>query len=358
MAEPVGILENIKVNVQDLSISNTIAKLPIATEIKQIDRTFERVFDQLPYAVMKLSLGVAIIILGWIISGWVASKMNRLLSRAHMEETLAAFLASAARFMLFFSIFPLGLSIIGVSGTTMAALLGAIGLGVGFALRNTIGSIAGGLMMMVHRPMKVGDWVEYTNPPNTVGGTVKRIGIFSTEINTPEHIRVFVPNVIVWENVLRNHTYNRMRMLKFAFRLRYDTDVRAAFDILKARAVANPLILRNPEPVFSVERFEETAVMCNVDVWVRTEDRKALTDTLLLDMMETLRKHNIVLAYKNEPLPEDAVTHVVGDTAKPTPVETVGKRVENGASGSSEARKVLEKPASDDKLEATNQRKK
>lgn len=289
-----ALIDNIKVNIPDLG------NLASISQIRQIDRTASKMLDQMPIVILKLGIGVAVIIAGWLLSGWVASKLNKLMVRARVEETLAAFLGSTARFVLFFTIFGASLTMMGIGSTSLAALLGAIGLAVGLAVKGTLGHVASGVMLMVHRPLKVGDWVENTTASGTasVSGTVKRIGLFSTEINTQEFVRVFVPNTMLWENILRNHTYNRMRMLKLSFSLGYEVDVRSAFGIVKAMLTSNPLVLRSPEPLVAVDSFGEGGVICLLHVWVRTEDRGALRNSILLDVMEILRKNGMRMAYQ------------------------------------------------------------
>lgn len=289
------LFENLKDAVPDLAALQQ-SKLPLTKEIKYIDRTVNTVIDQAPATMLKVGFGVVIIVLGWMLTGWLAGKMNRWLIKAHVEVTLASFLASTARFVLFFNIFIIALTFIGVSSTSIAAVLGAVGLAVGIALRNTIGSIAGGLLLIVHRPFKVGDWIEITTGNGSPQGTVKRIGMFSTEINTPDFVRVFIPNAILWENVMRNDTYNRMRMLKMDFRLHYQADVREAFEVIRGVLAAHALVLKSPEPVLGIEGFNEHAVLCMMQVWTRTEDRLPLKYGILLEVREALKAKGIRMA--------------------------------------------------------------
>ena len=293
MADPTpGLLDNIKLSIPDIS------KLPVSAEIKNIDKAASQMFDHLPMMMLNVVLGIMLIVGGWLVCSWVAGKLNHWLVKAHMEETLAAFLASTSRFVLFFTIFVTGLSVVGVSSTSLAALLGAMGLAVGFAMRGTLGSIAGGIMLMVHRPVKVGDYIENGIGTSLIGGTVKRIGLFSTEINTKEFVRVFIPNVMMWETLLQNHTYNRMHMLRVEFALGHEVNVWEAFGVIKRALAANPLVLKTPDPTLSVENLNEFGISCLLEVWTRTEDRKVLRGTILLDVMDALRENGMRMAYQ------------------------------------------------------------
>ena len=293
------LLQTIKANVSE--IAKLPASTPISKEFKYIDRVTEQIIHQTPWVVLKLCMGVLVILLGWVVSGWLANRLTRWLLRARMEETLANFLGSIARFMLFFNIFVVGLTVIGVSSTSLAALLGAMGIAVGFAMRNTLGSIAGGVMLMVHRPLKVGDFIEITNPNGSPSGTVKRIGMFATEINTREHVRVFIPNAMLWESALRNDTYNRMRAIKVEFGLGHEVKVRKAFDVIRDVLAANAMVLKNPEPALAVENLAEAGVMCTLEMWTRTEDRRALRNVILLEIMEALEAADMRMAFHETP---------------------------------------------------------
>lgn len=320
MADAPALLGNIKVSIPELK------DLPFAPEIKRLDKTAERFIDDVPGAMLNVSIGILIIILGWMLAGWVATYLNRLLSRIHIEETLGAFLASTARFTIFFTIFTTGLTIVGVSSTSIAAVLGAIGLAVGISMRGTLASIAGGLMLIVHRPFKVGDFVENTFAGVTVTGTVKRIGMFSTEINTLEFVRVFIPNSVLWENVTRNHTYNRMHMTDGAFILGYKADVREAFRIAKAALTRHPLVLKTPEPVLSVTGMDEKGVLCKAEAWSRSEDRKTLKDEMMLVVLEALQASGIDM-----PAPAAAPANAVEEGKAPAPkAKRVKVVVKNG----------------------------
>ncbi|RYG59927.1 MAG: mechanosensitive ion channel family protein [Alphaproteobacteria bacterium] len=299
------LLQTIRDNVSE--IAKIPGSVPISKEIKYIDKVTDQIIHQTPWVVLKLGMGLLLIMLGWMISGWIASRLTRWFLRARMEETLANFLGSITRFMLFFNIFVVGLTVIGVSATSLAALLGAMGIAVGFAMRNTLGSIAGGVMLMVHRPMKTGDYIEITNPNGSPAGTVKRIGMFATEINTRDHVRVFIPNSILWESVLRNDTYNRMRMVHIEFGVSHKENIRDAFNVVRGVLTANPLVLKNPEPNLAIEKLNEAGAMCIAEVWCRTEDRRAIKETLIIEIIEAFAKAGMQMAYPDEKkAPEEA----------------------------------------------------
>lgn len=287
-----GLLDNLSATIP-LHIPDTLTKVvPLSpTDLKHLDKATAKVLDHSTMVMFKIALGIVIISGGWVLSSWLAGVVQRLLVRAHVEETLAAFLGSTLRFVVFFTTLIAGMGTMGVNSTSLAAVLGAIGLAIGLAMKGTLGHVASGMMVMVHRPFKVGDWIQNGD----FSGTVKRIGLFSTEINTQDFVRVFIPNSVLWENPLQNYTYNRMRMIKFAIRLPYDADVRAALDTMRGVVEGEALILKTPEPRLGVDTFSAQGIECIVWVWVRTEDYGKLRYDFLMRLKEALAGRGILL---------------------------------------------------------------
>jgi small conductance mechanosensitive channel len=289
MAE--GILNNLNLSVPDLG------KLAdFSAELKHIDKTAGKMLDQTPSLLLNAALALALIVGGWVLSRWLAGQMQNVLVRMRVEETLAAFLGSMARFIVFFACFVAGLSFVGLNSTSLAALLGATGLAIGLAMKGTLGHVASGMMLMVHRPFKVGDWVQ----TGDLSGTVKRIGLFSTEINTQDFVRVFIPNTQLWDGALQNSSYNRMRMIKFSIRLPLEADTAEGLRIMLRVVEGNQLILKNPAPTLGVDSFSPYGVECIVWVWVRGEDYGKVRYDLLLRLKEALEEEGFHLPYPQQ----------------------------------------------------------
>jgi small conductance mechanosensitive channel len=321
---PQGLLDSLSATIP-LHLPDTITKVVPLTpsDLKHLDKTTAQVLDHSSEVIFRISLGIVIIVLGWVVSSWLASVAQRALIRLHVEETLAAFLGSTLRFVVFFATLIAGMGIMGVNSTSLAAVLGAAGLAIGLAMKGTLGHVASGMMVMVHRPFKVGDWIQNGD----FSGTVKRIGLFSTEINTQDFVRVFIPNSVLWENPLQNYTYNRMRMIKFAIRLPYDADVRAALKTMNKVVSDEPLILKTPEPKLGVDTFSAQGIECIVWVWVRTEDYGKLRYDFLMRLKEALAELGILLR-----APEQRVQYAAMTNAQPQPEPKLAKKAKVGKS--------------------------
>lgn len=273
-----GVLDNLKLNVnipeigKDLGSLGKMALPPQMSaklDASSVDQMAEHVLNRTWDMSFRAAVAVLLVTGGWLLSSWAASRVQNALIKVHVEETLAAFLGSLLRFIIFFSSFVMGMVVVGVNTTSLAAILGATGLAVGLALKGTLGHVASGVMLMVHRPFKVGDWVETTN---SIQGAVKRIGLFSTEINSIDNKRLFIPNTILWENVILNHTYQRTRMQEFTFRLSYAENTEEALTLVRRTLATCPQVLKVPEPLVGVTQLGLLGVECTLRVWHKKDD--------------------------------------------------------------------------------------
>lgn len=313
---PQGLLSDLKLNVQ---VPNKI-ELPAGqvVDLRHVDKTAAKLVDAAGDVLISTALALAIITLGWFLSNSLAGRVQRFLIRAHVEETVAAFLGSVMRYVVFFSIVIFALSLAGMSSTSLAALIGATGLAVGLATKNTIGHVASGLMLMIHRPFKVGDYIQ----TQTQEGIVKRTGLFSTEINTLDNKRVFIPNTILWDNALTNFTYNRTRMLKIDLPLSYEQDARRALEIIREAVLKDGRILKEPAPRIGVKGFGTQALECEISVWMKTSDYIQVRLSLPLDLKSALNKAGFILPYT----PMGAVVPVAQNGA-PAPARAITTKI-------------------------------
>lgn len=273
MADPTPIhmttIENLKLNIPEVAQDLTRMALNGAPKGTTPDKVVGYIVDRTWDVALHASMAILIVTAGWLISSWLASRTQHIFVKMHMEETLAAFLGSMLRFLVFFSALIAAVMLVGVNTTSMAAVLGATGLAVGLALKGTLGHVASGVMLMAHRPFRVGDWVETTGG---MQGNVKRIGIFSTEVNSIDNRRLFIPNSNLWENVIQNHSYNRTRMIEFKVPLNYLDDIEKGIDVIKATLDADPCILKMPAPIVGITAFQALAAECSIRVWFKRED--------------------------------------------------------------------------------------
>lgn len=216
----------------------------------------------------SLVAAVAILVLGWFASRMLAAAARRALKRANVDETLVRFVGSLiyVTAMLLVTIAALGR--LGVNTTSFAAVLAAAGLAVGLAFQGTLSNFAAGVLLIVFRPFKVGDYVE----AGGVSGTVEEVQIFTTVLKTPDNRRVIVGNADVMGGSITNFSANPTRRVDLVFGIGYADDLRRAKQVLERILAEDERVLKDPAPVVAVLELGESSVNFAVRPWVESAD--------------------------------------------------------------------------------------
>jgi len=225
--------------------------------------------DQLLAVGLNLVGAFSILILGVIISGWLAGLVRRSVERSpRFDRTLGFVFANMARWaVLAFTIVAV-LNRFGVQTTSIVALLGAAGLAVGLALQGTLSNIASGVMLLGLRPFKVGDFVE-------IGGTsgiVDEIGLFTTKMHTADNIGVHMPNSSIWGQQIKNFAQHPTRRIDLIFGISYTDDIGHAIGVIEEVLEAEERILSEPAYRVGVTALGESSVDLLVWPWVNRAD--------------------------------------------------------------------------------------
>jgi small conductance mechanosensitive channel len=212
----------------------------------------------------KVLAALAILIAGLWITGWFANAVRRLVQKSpRIDTTLGAFFASFIRFVLMAIVLIAVLDQFGVQTTQIVAVLGAATLAIGLALQGTLSNVAAGVMLIMFRPYRIGDFVELAGRR----GTVRDINIFITELATPDNVKVTLPNGQCWGAPIMNFTANGTRMADLTFNVAYDTDIDRAIALLRETVKADPRTHPSPEPLARVTALGEYAVSLQVIFW-------------------------------------------------------------------------------------------
>jgi small conductance mechanosensitive channel len=216
----------------------------------------------------QLILAIVVLIIGlWIINRAVRL-MGAGMERSNTEPTLAKFLCNLTSVGLKALLLISVASMIGIETTSFIAVLGAAGLAVGLALQGSLANFAGGVLVLLFRPYKVGDFVEAQG----VAGTVNEIGIFNTVMKTPDNKVIIVPNGAISNGIITNYSMEATRRVDFVFGIGYSDD------IVKAKATIERLIaedsraLTDPAPMVVVSELGDSSVNITTRVWVNAAD--------------------------------------------------------------------------------------
>lgn len=217
----------------------------------------------------------------WFIGRWLAQRLANLIRgvmvRAGLDTMLVQFLGNIVNTVLLVVVIIAALDHLGVPTTSMLAVFGAAGLAVGLALRDSLSNFAAGVMLIVLRPFKVGDFVE----AGGLSGTTEEIGIFSTVLRTPDNRRIVVPNGQIAGGAIVNYSAMPTRRVDLTFGIAYGDDLRQAKDIIQRIVADDPRILAEPEATIALGELGDSSVVINVRPWVNTADYWAVRASLL-----------------------------------------------------------------------------
>ena len=208
----------------------------------------------------------------WIIGSWIIKKIKNLLTKAmdkvEYDESLEKFISSLIVVSLKIVLFIVILGNLGIETTSFAAILAAAGLAVGLALQGSLSNFAGGVLILIFKPYKTGDFIEAQG----VMGVVKQIEIFTTKLNTPDNKEVIIPNGSLSNGNIINYSTEENRRIDITMGVSYDADIKQTKELLMKILTDHPKVLKDPAPVILLGELADSSVNFKVRPWVLTED--------------------------------------------------------------------------------------
>jgi len=213
--------------------------------------------------------GAVILFLGFVISATLRRRIRKLADNHHsLDKTLFSFLGNIARYTVLAFTVLFVLNTFGIQTTSIIAVLGAAGLAVGLALQGTLSNIAAGVMIVLFRPLKVGDFVQVDD---TIG-TVREITLNYTEIADLGNVRVVVPNSEVWGNTIKNYSGYKTRRAEWTFGVGYGVNLGKAEQVIRDAVMSDPRSKSDPEPFLQVNNLGSSSVDFLMRVWCDSAD--------------------------------------------------------------------------------------
>lgn len=248
--------------------STTEAADGIGINIEEISGWPELAMDYAMIYLPKLAVALVILIVGLILIKVLLGGMKKMFKLKNFDTTLETFLLSFTGILLKIILGITVVSTLGVQMTTFVALLGAAGLAIGMALSGTLQNFAGGVMLLIFRHYKVGDWVEMQG----YSGTVKEIQIFNTILKTPDNKTIIIPNSPISTDSLVNYSTEPKRRVDFTLGIGYDDDIDAAKKVILDVIKADERVHKDPEPFIAVAELADSSVNFTLRVWVDSVD--------------------------------------------------------------------------------------
>ncbi len=244
--------------------------------------TLSRFYDGAAAFGLQLLAAIAVFVVGrWIAKGLVKGLVAAM-ERADADPTLVGFIRNVAYWGLIAIVVIAAAGQLGVQTTSFIAVLGAAGLAVGLALQGALANFAAGVLMMIFRPFKAGDYVEAAG----VAGSVEEISIFTTKLKTPDNKIVIVPNGQVTSGSITNYSANDTRRVDMAFGIGYGDDIDKAKRIIREVLDADERVLKDPAPVIVLSELGDSSVNFAVRPWAKASDYWGL----FFDTQETVKK--------------------------------------------------------------------
>lgn len=216
----------------------------------------------------KLLAAVATLLIGLWIVGMIVKFAKAAFHRSNVDPSLQSFLSSMISILLKVLVYITALGVLGIEMTSFIAILGAAGLAVGLALSGTLQNFAGGVMILLFKPFKVGDVIEAQG----FTGSVKEIQIFVSILTTPDNKTIIIPNGPLSTGSLVNYSAQATRRVDWTFGIAYGDDVDKAFQVLDRLIAADERILKDPEPFRAVVALADSSVNIVVRCWVNSPD--------------------------------------------------------------------------------------
>lgn len=209
-----------------------------------------------------------IILIGFSLVKLVRTAVMRVLTTRKLDPTVIYFADSSLRVLLYGVVLIAALHRLGVETTSLVAMLGALGVAIGFALRQQLSNVASGLIIIIFRPFGVGNYIE----GGGTAGTVERIELMSTEVLTPENVTVLVPNSRLTADKIINYSRRDTRRLKIVIGVSYKADLKAIKDALQKVVDEEELILKEPRPTITIKELTDKVIKLEIRMWVRSQD--------------------------------------------------------------------------------------
>ncbi|MDM8347530.1 mechanosensitive ion channel [Pseudomonas sp. sp1636] len=240
----------------------------------------------------QLTLAILTLLIGWWLINTLTRKVSAVLDRRNVDRALHSFIGSLASIVLKVLLLVSVASMIGVETTSFIAVIGAAGLAIGLALQGSLANFAGGVLIMLFRPFRAGDWIEGQG----VSGSVDSIQIFHTTLKTADNKVVIVPNGSLSNGHITNYSREPKRRVDINLGIDYSSDIKQARDVL-LKIAEDPRVHSDPAPVVFVTGLGDSAVNLSLRVWVATADFWPVTFAFTESAKEQLSEAGIGIPF-------------------------------------------------------------
>jgi small conductance mechanosensitive channel len=252
-----------------------------------------RIYELLAEYGLKVVGALLILVIGRWVAKLLSALAARALTRAKLDATLVPFIENLAYTAMLIFVVIAALAAVGVQTASVIAVLGAAGLAVGLALQGSLANFASGVLILVFKPFRVGDFVEIGG----VKGTVQAIHVFNTVLNAPDNVRIIVPNGQVTGGSILNYTINGTRRIDLVISVSYEDDLRQARQVIENVLAGEPRLLREPVPQVAVSEMGSSSIDLVVRPWVKVADYWNVRFDLIERLKVALEENGLTIPF-------------------------------------------------------------
>jgi small conductance mechanosensitive channel len=251
----------------------------------------------IPFAIQAI-IALAIFILGRWVARFATGLVGKLMKKNGMDAMLIKLVEKVVYVALLGVVVLAAIDQLGIDTTSALAIFGAAGLAVGLALKDSLSNFAAGVMLILHRPFSVGDFVEVSG----VSGKVFEVSLISTVLITGDNRRIIIPNGIVYSDKIVNHSAEDTRRVDVIFGIGYDDDMATAQKLIMEVMKGDPRILADPEPAIALAELADSSVNLAARPWAKTEDYWAVKGDLMKNVKQAFDANGISIPYPQQDL--------------------------------------------------------
>lgn len=245
---------------------------------------------------MQVVGAIALLIVGYLVAGRAGRLTRRALERGRVDAQLVPFFGQAVHYFVLAVVVIAVLQLFGIETTSLVAVIGAAGLAVGLALQGTLSSFAAGVLLLVTRPFKIGNFVSVAGST----GSVVEITLFSTTLKTPDNIQIVIPNSAVYGTTITNFSANDIRRIDLVIGISYDDDIGKAISTIESVLAKEELLLADPAPTIAVSELADSSVNLIVRPWTNTKDFGAARGSVMRALKEGIEAGGCSFPYPQQ----------------------------------------------------------
>lgn len=242
--------------------------------ISELGKFFENLWNGIVAAIPTILFAIVVLIVGMLVTKlclmFVSKGLDRLQKSKYnsIDETVTRFVKQVVKIVLYVLLITIVLTILGIPSTSIVTVIGTAGVAIGLALQSSLSNVAGGFLLMIAKPFKVGDYIIVAG----VEGVVSQISILHTRLDSATNQAIFIPNGQAVNATVTNNTANGTRRVDLTFSISYEQDFAKAQEIILGLLKANPKVLDEPAPAVRMLEHGESAIVLAARPWCKAED--------------------------------------------------------------------------------------